>query len=107
MFEFHYKFNEHTRANAEYINVNLEDEYILKSYRTRVAFLKRHDDGRWSLFIKGKYSKTTIKHIGWFMELVSKETGYPVSYHDVKDAIGNSVVYISKTEGITFSPCKE
>lgn len=50
MFEFHYKFNGHTRANAEYINVNLE--------------------------------------------------------HDVKDAIGK-VVYISKTEGITFSPCKE
>lgn len=66
----------HDSANArEYVNPNTPAAQLY-SYNTLVITI---DEAGW-LRITGLYSRTTIKHIGWFM----RERG--LSYYDAKQA---------------------
>ena len=57
------KFDEHKSAQAQ-INTYNDGSFALQSYETIVAEIDK--DG-W-LQVNGLYSRTTIKHIGWFMK---------------------------------------
>lgn len=56
------KFEGHPAANCYIINRN-DGGKILRSYSTTVAEI---DADGW-VTVHGLYSRTTIKHIGWFM----------------------------------------
>lgn len=60
-----HKFIGHESAQARYITN--KNEHTLQSYSTRVATV---DNEGW-LTVKGLYSRTTIKHIGWFMRMLA------------------------------------
>lgn len=69
----------HEYANAgvvEYANGDI----ALQSYSTIVVVINAG-----VLHCTGLYSRTTIKHIGWFM----KQYGHGLNYYDVKDAYLN------------------
>ena len=59
------KFNGHEKAAAK-INYYNDGSFSLVSYATTVATV---DNEGW-LHVRGLYSRTTIKHIGWFMHLI-------------------------------------
>lgn len=56
-----YKFKGHESAQCYVHEVNNDNKYLV-SYSTKVAEIR---DG-W-MMVNGLYSRTTIKHIGWFM----------------------------------------
>jgi hypothetical protein len=57
------KFNDHPAASC-YMDVKPDGAHNLVSYTTTVITL---DCDGW-LEVRGLYSRTTIKHIGWFMK---------------------------------------
>ena len=66
----------HPYANCKII---VTDEYIyLKSYSTIVL---EYDTIRQIITCSGLYSRTTIKHIGWFMKQLFNNK---FTYHDIK-----------------------
>jgi len=56
------KFNDHKYAQAQ-INTYPDGSQALQSYETIVIEI----DAEGWLHVNGLYSKTTIRHIGWFM----------------------------------------
>lgn len=70
----------HEYAQAKIITLN-NGTIILQSYNTIVASVT--EDG-W-LECNGTYSRTTIKHIGWFMRIVKAQFGYG-DYYTAKSA---------------------
>ncbi len=56
------KFNDHPYAQAQ-INTYYDGSQALQSYNTIVVEI---DSEGW-LHVNGLYSRTTIRHIGWFM----------------------------------------
>ncbi len=79
---------EHEYAQCK-ILVRNDGTLLLKSYNTIVCGLTK--DG-W-LDCSGLYSRTTIKHIGWFMRYF----GNGCSYYDAKYAWKNDCVVNTKT----------
>ena len=67
------RFEGHKKAHACILTYTT-GSIILVSYSTSVAMIDR--DG-W-LHINGLYSRTTIKHIGWFMKM------FGLTYQDAK-----------------------
>lgn len=74
-----HKFAGHESAQAGYtIDRN---GCTLQSYSTHVATV---DNEGW-LTVKGLYSRTTIKHIGWFMKMLAdKYNNKSLTYHLAK-----------------------
>lgn len=70
---------DHEYAQAKIITMD-NGTITLQSYRTIVASVT--EDG-W-MDCTGTYSRTTIKHIGWFMRYISEKFGVKVSYYDAK-----------------------
>lgn len=68
------KLHEHEYAQAQ-VNYLDDGTIILQSYNTYVIIV---DPEGW-LKCTGIYSRTTIKHIGWFMREL-----YGLSYYDAK-----------------------
>lgn len=62
------KFEEHTAAQAAIIYYD-DGTLALRSYATIVATV---DSASW-LTVNGLYSRTTIKHISWFMRLLANQ----------------------------------
>ena len=56
------KFNDHKYAQAQ-VNIYADGSQALQSYNTIVVEI---DPEGW-LQVNGLYSRTTIRHIGWFM----------------------------------------
>ena len=71
---------------AVYENGNQLD---LISYITRVITVK-HENGKRMIECTGLYSRTTIKHIGWFC----REYIPDLTYHDIKKIVGKGFVTI-------------
>ena len=71
---------------AVYENGNRVD---LISYVTRVITVK-HENGKRLIECTGLYSRTTIKHIGWFC----REYIPDLTYHDIKNIVGKGFVAI-------------
>ena len=71
---------------AVYENGN---EINLISYVTRVITVK-HENGKRLIECTGTYSRTTIKHIGWFC----REYIPDLTYHDIKNIVGKGFVAI-------------
>lgn len=71
---------DHEYAQAKIITMD-DGTIMLQSYRTIVASVT--EDG-W-LDCSGTYSRTTIKHIGWFMRIVKARFGYG-DYYTAKGA---------------------
>ena len=71
---------------AVYENGNQLD---LISYVTRVITVK-HENGKRMIECTGTYSRTTIKHIGWFC----KEYLPDLCYYDMKQIAGKGFVAI-------------
>ena len=71
------------------ILVRKDGTILLQSYNTIVCSI---DTEGW-LDCSGLYSRTTIKHIGWFM----RNYGNGCSYYDAKYAWKNSCVVNTKT----------
>lgn len=61
----------------------------LVSYVTRVITVK-HENGKRMIECTGLYSRTTIKHIGWFC----REYLPDLTYHDIKNIVGKGFVAI-------------
>lgn len=74
------KFEDHPSAQAWIYSDEKTGEVMLVSYNTTVCGVTA--DG-W-LWCNGTYSRTTIKHIGWFMRHVAKLYGVRLSYYDAK-----------------------
>lgn len=70
------RLNNHEYAQAKIINFN-DGTIALQSYNTIV--IEINADG-W-MQVNGLYSRTTIKHIGWFMREM-----YNLTYQHAKDA---------------------
>ena len=74
-------------------------DYTLQSYSTIIVTVEK--DG-W-MRCNGLYSRTTIKHIGWFMRYISEKFGVKVSYYDAKWCYEhNSVMNILTGEVKTY-----
>jgi len=71
---------------AVYENGNQLD---LISYITRVVTVK-HENGKRMIECTGLYSRTTIKHIGWFC----REYIPDLTYYDIKNIVGKGFVAI-------------
>ena len=71
---------------AVYENGNQLD---LISYITRVITVK-HENGKRMIECTGLYSRTTIKHIGWFC----REYLPDLTYYDIKNIAGKGFVEI-------------
>ena len=71
---------------AVYENGNQLD---LISYVTRVITVK-HKNGKRMIECTGLYSRTTIKHIGWFV----REYLPDLTYYDIKNIAGKGFVEI-------------
>ena len=71
---------------AVYENGNQID---LISYVTRVITVK-HENGKRLIECTGLYSRTTIKHIGWFC----REYLPDLTYYDIKNIVGKGFVAI-------------
>ena len=81
------KLNGHNSAQATvYENGNQVD---LISYITRVITVK-HENGKRMIECTGLYSRTTIKHIGWFC----REYLPDLTYYDIKNIVGKGFVAI-------------
>jgi hypothetical protein len=65
----------HNQAQAQVIRQG--NEIILRSYSTNVLFYNVIEK---TVYCTGRYSMTTIKHIGWFM---TQFTDF--GYHEIKD----------------------
>ena len=74
------RFEGHEKAAAK-INYYNDGSFSLVSYTTTVATV---DNKGW-LHINGLYSRTTIKHIGWFMKMIG------LSYQTAKQLLCNNV----------------
>lgn len=61
----------------------------LISYTTRVITVKR-ENGKRMIECTGLYSRTSIKHIGWFC----REYLPDLTYHDIKNIVGKGFVAI-------------
>ena len=70
------RFDGHEKAAAQ-INYYNDGSFSLVSYTTTVATV---DNEGW-LHINGLYSRTTIKHIGWFMKMIG------LSYQTAKQLV--------------------
>ncbi len=103
-----YKVDEHEHANCEigvlrYVNDqwNCTKIIMLKSYRTIVCGYVVNDidsnDHSVDLFITGIYSRTTIKHIGWFARLCT-----PFTYYMFKDVLLKHDGYLQLDEDHSF-----
>lgn len=89
-----YVMPEHEYANCLlcYDIVNYENGYTmaiyLKSYNTIVCGLVKDTTSgevKYYRFCTGLYSRTTIKHIGWFTKYIDKEA----SYYTYKEMLNN------------------
>lgn len=86
---------EHESAQCA-ILVRADGTLLLRSYNTIVLTLTK--DG-W-LECTGLYSRTTIKHIGWFM----RNYGRGCSYYTAKSAYeSNTVVNVETGEVLTYA----
>lgn len=77
------KINNHGDASARFVYDENNNLRGLISYRTTVITI---DENGW-LRVSGLYSRTTIKHIGWFM----RELG--MTYQDAKSFYENNYKY--------------
>ena len=77
------RFDGHKKSQA-YVMVN-EDEmrYILVSYKTWIVEAVRYEGG-YKIRCSGLYSRTTIKHIGWFL----RDYFPKLSCYDIKKIAG-------------------
>lgn len=73
-----YAMPNHEYAQCHIVEEN--DRIYLVSYTTLIVCVR--NDG-W-MDCTGTYSRTTIKHIGWFMRYISQKFGVKVSYYDAK-----------------------
>ena len=76
-------FDDHRSAQAWYSVDSEGRPYSLVSYTTTVIEIT--SDG-W-LYVNGLYSKTTRKHIGWFMRLLG------MTYQDAKALYEDGMTY--------------
>ena len=81
------KLNGHNSAQA-CVTEN-GNEINLVSYITRVITVK-HENGKRMIECTGLYSRTTIKHIGWFV----REYLPDLTYYDIKNIAGKGFVEI-------------
>lgn len=81
------KLNGHNSAQA-CVTEN-GNEINLISYVTRIITVK-HENGKRMVECTGTYSRTTIKHIGWFC----KEYLPDLCYYDMKRIAGKGFVAI-------------
>lgn len=72
------KFAGHEKAQAK-INYYEDGSMELVSYRTVVATV----DAEGWLHVNGLYSRTTIKHLGWFAKLIG------TNYQTLKSLLGD------------------
>ena len=63
------------------------NELNLISYVTRIVTVK-HENGKRFIECTGLYSRTTIKHIGWFV----REYLPDLTYYDIKNIVGAGFV---------------
>ena len=68
------RLNGHEQAQAQIIREG--NEIILRSYTTNVLFYNVIEQ---TVYCTGRYSMTTIKHIGYFMKQFTD-----FGYHDIK-----------------------
>lgn len=81
------KFAGHRYANAKML-IN-DNAVTLRSYNTIVAGC---DIYGW-IVCRGTYSRTTIKHIGWFARECAAMLNTSVTYYDFKAIAGENVRY--------------
>ena len=99
-----YPMPEHEYANCKvcydikYSRNGFIHYVYLKSYSTTVCGVIMaclDDTCKFYRFINGLYSRTTIKHIGWFTRFIDKTT----SYYGYKELLqGNGIEEISEEE---------
>lgn len=91
------KFEGHENANARIVYC-ADGNILLKSYNTTVLALTPNN---W-LYCSGLYSRTTIKHIGWFMSKFGSH------YYVAKAAaLSNMMVNIKTEDMITYDEFEE
>lgn len=88
------KINGHEHAQVRVYKYE-DGTIVLRSYATDVCMIDK--DG-W-LYCTGTYSRTTIKHIGWFM----REYGHGFGYYTAKRAYETGMVFNLETgEVLTY-----
>lgn len=88
MFEYR-KFDNHPAAAAMIAEDRDTGAVRLYSYNTMVAEIRPDPEMGWlQIMVTGLYSRTTIKHLGWFM----REFGCGRDYYFAKAAIGRGYV---------------
>lgn len=94
---------DHASANCR-ILTDYEGNTFLLSYSTIVCVVRT--DG-W-MHCNGLYSRTTIKHIGWFMRYISAQFGAKVSYYDAKWCYEHdSMMNVTNGEVLTYEEWNE
>ena len=82
-----YRFAGHPAAQAYVVRDGNNTNYALVSYTTTVAVV---DDASW-LTVRGLYSRTTIKHLSWFMKLLSQVYDVRLDYQLAKQLYTDGV----------------
>ena len=94
---------DHESAQCK-ILVDYDGNICLLSYNTIVC--KVNTDG-W-FYINGLYSRTTIKHIGWFMRYISAHFSTSVSYYDAKRCYEHDLIMnVKSKEAVTYEDFNE
>ena len=88
MFEYR-KFSNHPAAAATIAEDRDSGAVRLYSYNTLVSEIRPDpENGNLQIIVNGLYSRTTIKHLGWFM----REFGCGHNYYFAKAAIGKGYI---------------
>ena len=77
------RFDGHKKSQAYVIVNEYEIGYVLVSYKTWIIEALRYEGG-YKIRCSGLYSRTTIKHIGWFL----RDYFPQLSCYDIKKIAG-------------------
>ena len=80
--------HESAQCRVEIYETEQAKTITLISYTTQVCHIKLYKTGERKIACNGLYSRTTMKHIGWF----AREYGDGLNYYDFKSVIGSGYV---------------
>lgn len=78
-----FKLRSHPSAFCHVVISENKDRVSLISYETNVITMEKRPSGIWYLTCSSNYSRTTIKHMGWFLS----DLRVGVSYHEIRNAL--------------------